>query len=332
MARLTEAQVAQKRTTLGASAFGALAGVNPWQTDFALYLEMIGELDPDANVSEQQARARERGHRFEDVALQWYADEKGVAIEHVRRDVVHPRYPFIVVHPDARVKPWRTTRTLVEAKTSRSRWDQVPQHVEAQCQAQMAATGAQRVDVALLTFDGLDVFEVPRNDELIAALEELAVSFMDRVARRDPPPVDGSRAASQWLDRMFLDVPEVQADPDQAGVLARLLAIRSEVDRLEAEDKHLVNILKFSMAGAPRLYAPGVGKVLWTAPGERRSTSWKDVAADYRFRLEQDARDRWEGDLLAASIAGLDEIEATHTTTAEGVRTFRVTPAKEKAA
>jgi hypothetical protein len=36
--------------------------------------------------------------------------DRGLSIERIRRDVVHPRLPFVVVHPDARVKPWRQTR------------------------------------------------------------------------------------------------------------------------------------------------------------------------------------------------------------------------------
>lgn len=318
MPRQTETQIADRRNQLGASDIAVLAGVSPYKSPFELYLEKIGELDPQARTSDADRDRQERGHRLEDVALDWDAEIRGLSIERIRRDVRHPRLPFIVVHPDGRVKPWRQTKRLLEAKTSARRWDGIPQHVEAQVQAQMAATGADVVDVVVLGFDGPpEAHEVPRNPELIAALEDLATSFWDRVQRRDPPPIDGSRAASHYLDRLFRDGPEVQADADQARVLARLLEIRADVKRLEAEDDELVNLLKFSLAGAPRMFAPGVGKVLWTAPAERRTVGWKDVAAAYRALLDADSFDR----------ARIDEIEAEHTTVTE-TRTFRVTPAK----
>jgi hypothetical protein len=71
------------------------------------------------------------------------------------------------------------------------------------------------------------------------------------------------------------------------------------------------------------MYAPGVGRIVHTAPSERRTVAWKDVAAELvdRFGL----------------IAGIEqaeklraEVEAEHTTVAEGVRQFRVSPDEKK--
>lgn len=331
MPRLADAQIAAKSHQLGASAIAVIAGVSPYQTPFELYLSMIGELDVRATRSEADLARMERGHRLEDVALDWDAEIRGLSIERIHRDIVHPRLPFIVVHPDARVKPWRQTKRLLEAKTSARKWEEVPQHIEAQVQAQMAATGADVVDVVVLGFDGPPTpYEVPRNDELIGALEDLAAAFYDRVQRRDPPPIDGSRGASQWLDRLFREGPEERADASQVDALARLLAIRAEVKDLEAEDAALVNALKFSMAGGSRLYAPGVGRILWTAPGERRTVAWKEVARGYRIHLEAVVmRAGLDADDARAALDELDAIEAEHTTVAEGVRTFRPTPAKD---
>lgn len=320
MARLTDQQLADRRNHLGASDIAVLAGVSPYSTPFELYLEKIGELDPEAKRTDADRERMERGHRLEDVALDWDADLRGLSIERIRRDIIHPRLPFIVVHPDARVKPWRQTRRLLEAKTSARKWDVVPQHIEAQVQAQLAATGGDVADVVVLGFDGPPTaHEIPRNDELIAALEDLASSFWDRVQRRDPPPMDGSRATSRWLDRLFREGPEEVADASQADAIARLLAIRAQMKALEVEDGELVNALKFSMAGGARLYAPRVGRITWTAPAERRTTVWKDVVAEIRTWLVDDMPDL---------VAALDEAEAAHTTVAEGLRTFRVTPAK----
>ena len=335
MPRLTDEQVAARKRHIGAADQAVIAGVSPHQTPYELWLEKIGQLDPDARRTAADRDRMERGHRLEDVALDWHAEINGISIERIRRDVQHPRLDFIVVHPDARVKPWRQTRKLLEAKTSARKWDGIPQHVEAQVQAQMAATGADVVDVVVLGFDGPPaVHPVERNDELIAALEDLAVAFWDRVQRRDPPPIDGSRGASHYLDRFFRDGPEVRADADQARVLGRILDIRSTVKSLEAEDDELVNLLKFSLAGAPRLFAPGVGRVIWTAPAERRTVAWKEVAATFRAVIERahaaggDAG-MWIEGLLSegAGTTSLDEIESLYTTSAE-VRSFRVTPAK----
>jgi len=148
------------------------------------------------------------------------------------------------------------------------------------------------------------------------------VRFWDRVERRDPPPIDGSRAASRWLDKLFREGPEEQADASQADALARLLAIRAQAKALEVEDGELVNALKFSMAGGSRLYAPNVGRILWTAPTQRRTVAWKDVVADLRTVLAMYPHPE-------PLLAEIDAVEAAHTTVADDVRTFRPTPAKE---
>ena len=231
------------------------------------------------------------------------------------------------------MKPWSKTKRLKEAKTARQVPEVVRQDWEAQVQMQMAATGAVAADIVVLTFDGPPtVIEVERNPELIEALEGLASAFWDRVQRRDPPPLDGSRATSRWLDRLFREGPEERADASQADALQRLLDGRALIKQLEEADGLLVNALKFSMAGGSRLYAPGVGRIVWTAPTERKSVKWKEVAAAYLTRLEEVvAKAGLEPDDERMALDELAAIEAEFTTVEEGIRTFRPTPAKPEA-
>lgn len=332
MPRLNEAR--PRSSYLGATDIAAVAGVSPYRTPFEVYLEKIGELDPAARETDVDRDRKERGHRFEDVALDWYAEANGIAIERVRRDIVHREFPFIVVHPDARVRPWRPALTLIEAKTGPRRWDALPQHVEAQVQMQMAATGAERAVVALQTFDGPPYpYEVERNPELIGALTELAVAFWHRVLHRSAPPVDPSPAANRFLDRMWRDGPPMTADADQRALLARLLEIRAEVKRLEAEEANLVIVLKQSMHGAARLQAPGVGTALWTPPTERRTTAWKAVAEGYRAAITELAKLPGAQPLLdGLGMPDPETFESLHSRTEEGVRQFRPTPWKNQEA
>jgi len=334
MPRLTDAQRRDRSSYLGATDVAALAGVDPYRTPFDVYLEKIGELDPEERQSQGDRDRRERGHRLEDVCLDWYAENEGVKLERVRRDVQHPALPFVVVHPDARVRPWRSTRRLVEAKTAARRWDELPRRVEAQVTVQMAAAGAESATVAVLGFDGPPVpWEVERNPELVEALEGIAAASWDRIQRRDPPPFGGSPAESRWLDKLFQEGPEFRADAAQADAIARLLAIREQMKALEDEDGRIVSALKWSMAGASRMFAPGVGRIVWTAPFQARSTSWKQVASSIRGVLE--AVRAIYPDTLAGILAqnlgttDLDEIESLYTSVEER-RQFRVYPPKEK--
>jgi len=288
MPRLTQDQLDERLKGIGASEMPAIAGVDPYRTALEVYFIKVGELDPEALIDEASRGRMERGHRLEDVALQWDKDINGDAFERVNRTVWHPRIPFLYCHPDARRKPWTTSRRLIEVKTSNRKWTEIPRNVEVQVQTQMACTGALSCDVILLTFDGAPYrWTVERDEDLISALLQVAETFWDRVMRLDPPPMDGSTGATHWLNTTrWKSEPEFRADPDQTEVIRQLLDVKRKISAFESEEERLTNVLKFSMAGAGRMVAPGVARVTWTAPTVVRSTKWKEVAADYRHELE----------------------------------------------
>lgn len=292
MPRLTAEQRGEERARgLGASDIATIAGVNPFRTAFELYLEKIGELDPDARIDEAARGRMERGHRLEDVALEWDRDISGEPFERVSRTVWHPRLPFMFCHPDARRKPWSKTRRLIEVKTTARKWTAIPRYVELQVVAQMACTGATSADIVVLGFDGPPTrFTLERDEQMIEAVEQLATAFWSRVVNREPPPLDGSDGAVKYLDRLRTDDgEELRADQAQAQAVQRMLDLNAEITRLEAERAATANALKFSMLGSTRLVARGVGKATWMAPTEAHSVRWKDVAAALRGELEEEA-------------------------------------------
>lgn len=291
MPRLSDDQLDERARGLGATDVATAAGVNPYQTPLELYLTRIGELDPDAAIDDAARGRMERGHRLEKVALEWDRDETGDPFYLVRTTVWHPTIPIMFCHPDATRDRFGKLSHLIEVKTSSRRWKEVPRYVEAQVQAQMACTGASVVDVLVLTFDGApERFVVERDDDIISALEQLAVAFWDRIQRRDPPPMDGSVGASRWLDATrWRDEPEIRANDVQRRLLAQLVSTRAHLAELEAEDARLTNLIKETMAGSARLNAPGIARVAWTSPTTVRSTRWKEVAdqAKARFNTEE---------------------------------------------
>jgi len=323
MPRLTDDQLAERAKGLGATDVAVAAGLDPYTSPFELYLIKTGQLDPEASIDEASRGRMERGHRMEDVALEWDRDINGEAFERVSRTVWHPTIPFIYCHPDARRKPWRQTRRLIEVKTSARAWKEIPRKTEAQVQVQMACTGAQDCDVLVLGFDGPPVrWRVERDDALIEALEGVATSMWERIERRDPPPMDGSAGAGRWLDHTrWKDEPEISADPDQREVLRQLLDIRQRSDALAREDDRLVNILKFTMAGSGRLSARGIGNVIWTAPTIVHGTKWKEVAQTFKIELDM---------LASAGLTSLDTraVQAEYTSEREA-RSFLVRDERE---
>jgi putative phage-type endonuclease len=332
MPRLTDAQLEERALGLGATDVAIAAGLDPYTTPFELYLQRIGELDVEATIDQAARDRMERGHRLEDVALEWDRDVSGEAFERVNRTIWHPTVPIIFCHPDARRKPFKTTKRLIEVKTAKWPWKEVPRKTEAQVQVQMACTGAMSVDILVLGFDGPPTrFLVERDDALIHALEKVAVAFWQRLEDRNPPPIDGSSGAAKWLDRTrWANEPEMRASDVQRDLLDSLIATRERIDALEASEDVLVNQIKDTMAGAGRLNAPGIGRVVWTAPTVVRSTKWKEVATAYRQGLLELPADVVSKVVphVAADVSGdLDVIQGLYTSERTS-RTFTVTPEK----
>lgn len=314
--RLSAEQLTDRSRGIGASDLPAIAGVDPYRTPFEVYLEKIGELDPDALIDDATRDRFERGHRLEDVALEWDRDRTGEPYERVSRTIWHPRLPFLYCHPDARRRPWSKTRRLIEVKTSNEKWKAVPEKVQVQVQGQMAVTGATSCDVLVLGFDGPPKrFLVERSEPMVAALERMAAAMWDRIERRDPPPMDGSAGAGRWLDRTrYQKAPERQATAEEAALMADLLRTRAAAADLEREADRIINVLRFAM-GTNRVYAPGVARAVWTAPSVAKSTAWKDVAAELRGELEE---------------AAWDAIIEAHTTTQERAGWLKVEAIEER--
>ena len=117
----------------------------------------------------------------------------------------------------------------------------------------------------------------------------------------EQPPIDASRAASRYLDRIQ-GPPDMEASEEQASLVASLRSVRNALRRAEEDEGRLINLLKASMAGAEALRGPGF-RIAWRPTKERRSVDWKAVAAD---------------------LAPPAEVIDRHTTVSEGTRPFRV--------
>lgn len=329
MPRLTDEQRDERPNGLGATDVVTAAGLG-YNTPYELYLEKIGELDPEARIDDASRGRMERGHRLEDVALEWDRDINGEPFYRVTRTVWHPTISFLYCHPDATRDRFGKLTHLVEVKTSPRRWKEVRRATEVQVQVQMACSGATAVDVIVLTFEGAPQrFVVERDDELIEALEQLAVAFWERVQRKEPPPMDGSDGASRWLDRTrFRNEPQITASDDQRALVDRLLELRRAVKLLQGEDDKLVNDLKLTMGGASRLVVPGIANVIWTAPTTFTNVSWKEVASAYRKAIEEAASKPW---MIVDDVEwpDLDAIESLYSKVREDVRTIRIYDQRE---
>jgi predicted phage-related endonuclease len=291
-------------------------GASPWRSEYELALEKKGLVPLDA-----ETRVQTWGHRVEQVAADIYSETTGRRLRRVNRAVTDRRWPHLFAHPDRIVvgEP-----VGVELKSSWKAWDGVPRHVEVQVQHQMGLARLDAVDVALLTgFGGFATYTVERDDAMIRDLFDLEEAWWARFVMGDEmPPMDGSRAASRFLDSR-VGPPEVQADEGQAALAERLRRIRAAIKADEEAERLLVNRLKESMDGAYAMRGEG-WRVSWKPSKARSTTDWRSVAAAYRTELLA-FHEALGGDATTEAAEALDAIEGLHSATGEGSRPFRLT-------
>lgn len=209
--------LALRNTGIGGSDAGTVLGVNRYKQPLQLYKEKRGEIEADDLSDKLAVRI---GNGLEDYVAQLYSEETGRRVERCSTMLRHPEHPWMLGNLDRLVwegdkrpqhKGQIRTRHILECKTTLSRFidseawgpsgtDQVPIHYLAQCQHYMAVTGAELCDLAVL-MSGPDfrIYQIKRDDDLIANMVEHEAAFWDRVQTGKAPELDCDHATTPDL-------------------------------------------------------------------------------------------------------------------------------------
>lgn len=179
-----------------------------YSTAYELWLSKTGQLAP----LDLDGDHVELGNRLEPVIADLFAERTGRQVKQYGPYCVatHPSIPFFRATPDRFITsaPDRSGRGLVQIKKSNRfasrNWDEgVPLPIQIQTQAEMAVTGYD-YDAVPVIFDLLrfQYWDIERDNDFIAELEERVRWFWDLVQRREPPPIDNSPKTLAALKRL----------------------------------------------------------------------------------------------------------------------------------
>ena len=256
-----EVWLEERRQGIGGSDASAVAGVNPWRTRWAVWLDKTGQA-----VDVEPTRAMRMGTLLEPVVKALFVEETGIALADVGL-LRSLEWPFMQVTPDG----FTADGGIFESKTT-SRWlshewddGQVPDHAEVQVQHALAVTGRSHAWVAGL-IDGLDlrVVRVERDEKMIAALVSLEERFwVDNVLGGDAPGVVAGDV--EHFARIPADVESVTAD-DPARVVDLLDRWEAAKENVKAAEEYAAGIeaeLR-QVAGTAEQVIDAEGAVLFT--------------------------------------------------------------------
>ena len=156
--------------------------------------------------------------------------------------------------------------------------DGVPEYVQLQVMHQLAVTGQQAADVAvLLGGHQLEIYRIERDEAMIAQLIALEAAFWEHVEKDTPPPADGSGSADQALRRLFPnddgETLDLGHDVALSQAFVDLQQVRKTLDEAKKAELRLKHRLQQAMGTATLATFPS-GSLSWkqTAPVKRLDT------------------------------------------------------------
>ncbi|WP_144160769.1 YqaJ viral recombinase family protein, partial [Paraburkholderia sp. BCC1885] len=250
-----------RRNGIGGSDAAAAVGLSPYMSPLELWLIKTGR---DANLPRPDPHDTTEpiywGTLLEPIVAASYTKQTGNKVRRVNAVLQHQGIPFMIANIDREVVGDRDVQ-LLECKTAgefgaRLWRDGVPEYVVLQVQHQLAVTGKQAADVAVLVCgQKLEVHRIVRDNRLIARLIELEAAFWRFVETDTPPPADGSDSADRALRCLYPGTggtADFTDDRKLSSLFSDLVAVRADIETREQVESQLRQTIVQAMGEADR--------------------------------------------------------------------------------
>lgn len=251
-----------RKRGIGSSDAAAAIGLNPYKSQLELWLEKTNRDQSLAKPNpEDDCAPVFWGVVLEPVVASQYQRRTGNKVRKVNAVLQHPDMPWMLANIDREVVGDAEVQIL-ECKTAglngaRLWRDGVPKYVEVQVMHQLAVTGKQAADVAvLLGGQQLEVHRIERNEPLIEQLIELEQQFWRYVETDTPPPADGSDSAERALRLLYPEDDgehmDFAQDEELSAAFSELKQTRQSLAQLGKQEAALKQRLQQAMGSASK--------------------------------------------------------------------------------
>ena len=249
-------------------------GLNPYKSQLELWLEKTGRDArlPKADPHDEQSPMY-WGNVLEPIVAWHYSKRTSNKVRRINAVLQHPNpeLPWMLANIDREVIGADDVQIL-ECKTAGINgarlWKEgVPEYVQLQVMHQLAVTGKQAADVAvLLGGQTLEIHRIERDEQMIARLIELERHFWQYVETDTPPPADGSASAELALRCLYPQdngqTLDLSSNAGLAAVFLELKAVRQSIAEKEIREAELKQRLQQAMGAATRA-AFSSGSITW---------------------------------------------------------------------
>ena len=256
--------LAVRKQGIGSSDAAAAVGLNPYKSQLELWLEKTGrdtslpKLDPQDEESPAYW-----GNVLEPIVAWHYSKRSCNRVRRINAVLQHPdpKLPWMLANIDREVIGAEDVQIL-ECKTAGINgarlWKEgVPEYVQLQVMHQLAVTGKQAADVAvLLGGQNLEIHRIERDESMIARLIDLERLFWDYVVSDTPPPADGTASAEAALRCLYPEdngqILDFSQHVELATTYLELKAVRQSIAQQETREAQLKQVLQQAMGVATR--------------------------------------------------------------------------------
>ena len=208
---------------IGGSDAGAILGLDPYRSVFAVYCDKLGLL-PEQPDNE----AMRQGRDLENYVALRFEEQTGLRVRRCGYMLQHPKISWALANVDRLIVgkhaglECKTTSVLTRTKYDRG---DIPAQYYAQCMHYIAVTGLPVWYLAVLVLNkAFYVFTVERDEAEVKSLLEAERDFWEgHVLPQVPPEPDGSAQAGKVIAQLH---PAAEAGSDEP------LALYEESDRI----------------------------------------------------------------------------------------------------
>lgn len=266
-----EEWLAERRKSLGGSDIGAVLGLNPYQSPYAVWADKRG-ITPDEPDNESMRQGRD----LEAYVAERFEELTGKRVRRVNAILRNPDFPHLHANIDREIVGERAgleCKTASALSASRFGGGEFPASYYAQCVTYLAVTGYRRWYLAALILGKeFKVYQMTRipddivpewcedsvyvDDNEIAVLGRAAKDFWETyVETGNPPPSDGEKSTSKAMSYVLGDSDSTQEEIDLSAIadtVEEYTRLKAEKDALDKRVESAANIIKQFMASAPR--------------------------------------------------------------------------------
>lgn len=265
--------LADRRKGIGGSDVATILGLNKWKSPYQLWLEKTGQI----NLEESDSEPAYWGNVLEEVVAREFCERTGKKVRRRNQVFEHEEYPFLRANIDRDVVG---ENALLECKTANQflakDWDgeEIPTSYLCQVQHYMNVMNYDHAYIAVLIGGQKFIWKrIERDQKIIDMITERLVEFWEsNVLGGTEPPIDGSKAASDFLNERYAD---------QGTEEITLSESFDELIRYLNEMKDSEKIIKEEIAKLENQIKSELGKkdaVIGITP--KHVISWKSVASN----------------------------------------------------